>query len=156
MPVSAPAEYSHGPEPAEIFRDHARRDAAAAIHSNTVSPSEELVTRREADERAYRHERIGQNRGFGVGLALAAYEHFKHRRREKKAAKAHREQIRKLQKIQENQAWVTKEQTQRQAETTRQLQSAEARLVVAERRPQFQPLAPAEVARLAERQAREQ
>ncbi|HEY4160656.1 MAG TPA: hypothetical protein VGM08_01205 [Candidatus Saccharimonadales bacterium] len=155
VPVAA-AERAGQPEPAEVFREYARRDAETAGYAQAVSPAEPLVTRREANEQAYYAERTGQNRGLVTGLLVGgAYVHFKDKRREKKTAKAHQEQVRKLQDAQEAQTWAAKEQTQKQTETVRQLESVEARLAAAEKRPQFQSLPPAEAARLAEQQRRE-
>jgi len=157
VPVANATEQARQSEPAEVFHEYVRRDAEAAGYARAVSPAEPMVTSREANEQAYYAERTGQNRGLVTGLLVGgAYEHFKHKRREKKTTKEHQEQVRKLQDAQEAQTWAAKEQIQRQGETTRQLQSVEARLAAAEQRPQFQPLPPAEAARMAERQAKEQ
>jgi len=105
-----------------------RRGAARAV---ATPPA--VVTRRELDNAVHDAYRDGQRRGVGFGLLVAGYEHFKHKRREKKAEKRYQAQGKKLEKTQQEHRFALEEQQRQRNVVERRLSSAERQLHGAER-----------------------
>ncbi|HSX16324.1 MAG TPA: hypothetical protein VLF40_06035 [Candidatus Saccharimonadales bacterium] len=118
-------------EPAEAYRRYAMRQAAQA---NQLLQAQG-VTKEELDDAIYRATKSGLGRGLATGLLVGgAYEHFKHKRREKKAAKNQREQTKKAERLQQDQNFTIQEQARQYAEATTRLGGTERRLSQAEQR----------------------
>jgi hypothetical protein len=89
-----------------------------------TAPAERLVTKREMDDA------VQSARGAGLGLALlvGGYEHFKHKRREKRQEKKYQQLDRRLQQAREGYQFTAAEQSRKQDLIEYQLHAAERRL----------------------------
>jgi hypothetical protein len=104
-PPRPPAELLQ-PRPEDIYAP-----APAPNVTPTVLGSEQLVTKKEAEDAAYYAARAGQNRGLVTGLLVGgAYEHFKHKRREKRAQKRFKQQGKQLKEARQNYTFGLQEQ----------------------------------------------
>ena len=127
------ATYGGHPEPAAVFRHYAEQDALAhqavdAPPGGIMPNGERLLTEREAEEQAMYAQRRGVGSGVASGLVLGWWLRGRRaKRREKRAAKKHKAEVRKLEKAQESQRWVAEAQGEKQAETERKLQYMERR-----------------------------
>jgi len=135
-PAVPPAAETHQEperlEPAEAYRRYAQRQAAEAA---IVLQQEQGVSKEELDDAIYRATKTGLGRGLATGLLVGgAYEHFKHKRREKKAAKNQREQTKKAERLQRDQNFTIQEQSRQYAEATTRLAGTERRLTETEQR----------------------
>lgn len=106
-PPRSPSELLQ-PRPEDIYT---QPDFSAADTAPTTFGGEQLVTKKEADDAAYYAARAGQNRGLVTGLLVGgAYEHFKHKRREKRQAKRFRQQSKQLEAARQDYAFGLQEQ----------------------------------------------
>lgn len=93
--VLAPAETSLGSGGAAKYESGAPKDAA---------------THKELDDAIYRATKSGQDRGVVAGLLVGGgFEHWRHRRREKKQAEALQQQSEEVQEIRAQQDWQRRE-----------------------------------------------
>jgi hypothetical protein len=121
------------PEPIQSETEMAARPHAAR---RGTSGEALVATQQDVDDAVYYATKTGQQRGLVTGLLVGgAYEHFKHRRREKKAAKRFKQQGKQLEQAKEDFKFKSQEQEQRQAETNRKLASTERRLDGVEKQP---------------------
>jgi len=123
-------------EPAEAYRMYMERevgDRPSGAHPTTYQ--EEMVTRRSAEDAEYLAAKHAQRSALFTGLFVGAlYEHFKHRRRERRDDKRAKDKNRQFQQFRRDQRFYGEEQVKRQAESQRKLESAEDRLASTERR----------------------
>lgn len=124
------AEADSRPEPAQVYREYMQRQAAS--HQ---AATERGVTKKELDDAVYYATKAGQNRGVLTGLLVGgAYEHFKHKRREKKAEKRTKAKIKQLEAARRDYRFNLQNQERRQVVTEARLSAAEHRFTVAEKR----------------------
>ncbi|HSX06328.1 MAG TPA: hypothetical protein VLG92_01245 [Candidatus Saccharimonadia bacterium] len=125
----------------------AHNDGAYDIH---LSPSEVVprlaveaestVTKEDLDDAVYYATKAGQNRGVATGLLVGAgYEHFKHKKREKKAEKRHQTQVRQFETAEKAASIRSEEQERQKNELERRLNVTEHKLSDVEERFQKQP-----------------
>lgn len=101
--VTEPPELSTLPAPIRAAEFASPAEAAVGTPERSDA---NYATKRELEDAVYTATREGQNRGVLAGLiAGGAYEHFKHKRREKRQAKRMKQQARELDKLQEQQGW---------------------------------------------------
>ncbi len=113
--------------------------APAEIVNHRAVEAEDRVTKEELDDAVYYATKAGQNRGVAAGLLVGAgYEHFKHKRREKKAEEEYRAQTKQFKKAEQTSKIHAEEQEQRNNELERRLQTAEPAIGEVEGRPQKQ------------------
>ena len=119
-------------EPGGAYNAYAQYQAAARY---TPEQASKVATKEDVDDAVYAATRTGLGRGLATGLVVGgAYEHYKHKRRERKAARRFKDQGRQLEKAQENQRFYFNEQDRRQFENDRRLAAAENRFTDATRR----------------------
>lgn len=139
-PESPVAQADPRPEPAQIYREYMEREAA----TQQTGP-ERGVTKEELDDALYYTTKHAQNRGLLTGLLVGgAYEHFKHKRREKKAEKRAKAQDKRLETARRDYTFSIQEQERQRAELNARLSTAERRVTVAENRLTERPLVPSE------------
>jgi hypothetical protein len=94
-----------------------------------ANPSEALVSPKALEAAAYQAQRDGVRRGLVTGLlAGGLYEHFKHRRREKRKDKTMQERVKKLERARESYTFTSGEQLKKQDRTEHQLRQVEQKL----------------------------
>ncbi len=99
------------------------------------SQTEQVISKADFDDAIYRATKTGQNRGVAAGLlAGAGYEHFKHKRREKRVAKKHQETTKKLAEARKSLAFTTEQQVKQRAEYTAQADDSNKQLTETQRR----------------------
>jgi hypothetical protein len=122
--------------PDEPVQTETATEMTAGSHASPRGASgEELVaTQQDVEDAIYYATKSGQQRGLVTGLFVGGlYEHFKHRRREKKAEKRFKQQGKQLEQAKEDFKYKSQEQEQRQSETSRKLVMAERRIDGAEK-----------------------
>lgn len=93
-----------------------------------VSGGEQVATKQDVEDAVYYATKAGQQRGLVAGLIVGGgYEHFKHRRREKKAEKRFKKQSQQLEEARQHYNFGLQEQDRRQTEATARLNAAERR-----------------------------
>jgi len=138
MPVSSE---SIRPEPAQVYREYMQREAA----TRQAVSSEHVATKQDMEDALYYATKTGQNRGVVTGLLVGgAYEHFKHKRREKRANKRFQTQGKQLEAARQSYNFGLQEHARQQAETTARFNVAERRFESAEQRFQNQNRSAAE------------
>ena len=131
------------PEPAQVYRAYMQHEAA----TRQVQAEQPGISKEELDDAVYRATKYGQNRGLLTGLLVGgAYEHFKHKRREKKAEKRAKEQRKQLESARRDYRFGLEEQERQRAELGVRLGATERRVTTAERRLAEQQLTPQEMA----------
>jgi hypothetical protein len=99
------------------------------------SQTEQVINKADFEDAIYRATKTGQNRGVAAGLlAGAGYEHFKHKRREKRVAKKHQETTKKLAEARKSLAFTTEQQVKQRAEYTTQADDSSKQLAETQRR----------------------
>lgn len=140
-------EATNRPEPAQVYREYMQREAAR----RTAQPE---VTKEELDDAVYQATRIGQIKGVFAGImAGGLYEHFKHKRREKKT----KAKIEQLEAARRDYRFNLQNQEQQRTAVEARLGAAERRVTMAEKRLAEQQLTQTEaIAQLAAQQQSEQ
>jgi hypothetical protein len=101
--------------------------------ARVVPDAERVATKQDVEDAVYYATKAGQQRGLVTGLLVAgAYEHFKHRRREKKSEKRFKKQGKQLEAARQDYNFGLQEQERRQTEATTRLSAAERRFTGAE------------------------
>jgi len=118
------------PNPRDVYYQYAA--PASPNMPNTVSSpataAEGGVTKQELNDAIYHATKVGQNRGVATGLLVGAgYEHFKHKKREKKAEKEHQAQTKQFKKTERANEIYAEEHERRENELRRRLQTVENR-----------------------------
>ncbi|HSX43583.1 MAG TPA: hypothetical protein VLF59_05890 [Candidatus Saccharimonadales bacterium] len=94
----------------------------------TASGKEQPVTKRDMEDAVYTATRAGVGRGLVTGLLVGgAYEHLKHKRREKKQNKKMERQNKRLEQARSQYQFATAQQHLREAATEHQMNAAERR-----------------------------
>jgi hypothetical protein len=120
-------------EPAEAYRMYMEREAAD--RPGPVSSSEDMISRRYAEDAEYYAAKNAQRSALFTGLFVGALvEHIRHKRRERKAEKRFKTQGRQLQQVRQDQHFFLEGQAKQQAENQRKLVSAESQLANTEKR----------------------
>jgi len=131
-----------GPRSSEDTADtHDQPVHAAAIpalpvipHIPGANPTELMVSQRDLEAVAHQARQAGASRGLVTGLLVGgAYEHIKHRRRAKRKEKTMKEQIKKIQKLEEareSYTFTSEEQLKKQSRTEAKLQQLQRKLSV--------------------------
>lgn len=119
-PVGVPS-----PEPAQIYREYAQRQAETTA---AVSAGEQTATKQDVEDAMYQATKAGQNRGVLTGLLVGGgYEHFKHKRREKRAGKRFKKQSQQVEQTRTDQHFFYAEQRKDQANNERQFAAIDKR-----------------------------
>ncbi len=109
--------------------------------------NEQWVSRRDHNRAVRRANEEGKGNGLAVGLLFAMYEHFKHRRNEKRLTKEVAQGVKKQQRSEENARFAANEharqETLTQAELRRTQQQVE-RLAAEKASPKLEQVQPAE------------
>jgi hypothetical protein len=136
--------YNAQPEVAYLQHQTSVDGASHVMPSPNVAPqtpylrpnqAEQVVSKADFDDAIYRATKTGQNRGVAAGLlAGAGYEHFKHKRREKRVAKKHQETTKKLTEARKSLAFTAEQQAKQRAEYTAQADDSSRQLAETERR----------------------
>lgn len=122
VPVPATEVVAENPE---IIQPFTGRQYNVAPY---VQNGEQVATKQDVEDAIYYATKSGQQRGLVAGLLVGAgYEHFKHRRREKKAEKRFKKQGRQLEEARQDYHFGQQEQERRQTEATARLTAAEHR-----------------------------
>jgi hypothetical protein len=127
----------------------AENNVANIASAPQSAQAERPATKTDVDDAVYRATKSGQNRGVVTGLLVGAgYEHFKHKRREKRTEKRHQETTKKLSEARKSYAFGTEQQIKQRAEyvaqtaeSNQQLAASEKRLTALERQRQVHPVA---------------
>jgi hypothetical protein len=107
----------------------------AAPNAMPVNRAEQPATKGDVEAMAYRAERAGRNRGLVTGLLVGGgYEHFKHKRRERRQEKRLQSQTKQLEVARQNYQVGLQEQASRQTEAMRQQEFVERRVDSVEQR----------------------
>jgi hypothetical protein len=139
-----PAGYFEAPEPkqpeqspapvtGEILQSqpavlHSAYEQAVPGPAPVATNGEHLATKQDVEDAVYYATKNGMQRGLVTGLFVGGlYEHFKHRRREKKAEKRYQKQSKQLEEARQNYTFGLQEQERQQSEASRQLKTAERR-----------------------------
>jgi hypothetical protein len=102
---------------------------------NPVVPSANVLTQKDLDEAEYYGRKAGIAQGVLTGAVVAgAYEHFKHKRREKRTQKRFNEQSKQLKKTNESQTFDLAEQAKQNADLNRRLAATERHTAYTEKR----------------------
>jgi hypothetical protein len=119
-------------EPAEAYRRYVESEPNDQTISSVPS-GEAMVTKREAEDAAYYAARGAQGSALATGLFVgAAFEHFRHKRRERRAEKRYKEQGRQMRKDSKSQKLYNNEQERRYTETERKLTTVQNTLTASE------------------------
>jgi len=133
------------PEPTALDTYPPVAAAMETVPAAVVEPA----TKQDLEDALYRATRTGEHRGALSGLMVGgAYEHFKHKHREKQTKKRFHEQAKQQTATREIEHFAFAEQAQRNAEQSRRLTTVEQRLEMAAQ-PEKLPVKAAE-AKLAE------
>jgi hypothetical protein len=117
---------------AQARADYEYNNSFAAAATEHTAPG---VTKEELNDAVYRATKQGQNRGVLAGLvAGGTYEHFKHKRREKRMERRFAKQTQQLERAAAVNAANLQEQTVQREQVERQLQEIN-RLPKVEQRP---------------------
>jgi len=137
----------------------AMEDSGSVVYASAMPPlaprmamaaAEQLVTKRELDSAVTDAENSGASRGLLTGLIVGgAYEHFKHKRREKRQEKKHQQVTKKLEQARADYQFAAAEQTRKQDITEHQLHIAERRLAESQQTGFGIPPRPEDLARTA-------
>ncbi|TAH36695.1 hypothetical protein EYC59_00770 [Candidatus Saccharibacteria bacterium] len=112
-----------------------------AAPTKNVVDKDKYVTVEEYDEGVYQATKQGQRKGVLAGLTVAGYEHFKHRRRERKLKKELQVQGKAAANTEKQQYFEAAEQKKLLNEKERQLKEMQA-AAARQPRPESQPVAP--------------
>ncbi len=111
-------------DPARIYREHIEREAQAAPVSfaGGVSPSEQVVTKREHNNALYRAEKTGQNRGVAAGLVAGWWlgRRFLRKKMTREFAAKTKEQDKKINQTETTLHFSQEEQAKQRSEIERQ------------------------------------
>ena len=117
-------EYAQ-PRPEDIYQH-------PALNPNIIGATageEKVATKQELDDARYYARRAGQNSGLATGLFVGGlYEHFKHKRREKKAEKRFKAQTKELERERKDNYFNQQQQEKQKNEYERQYNALEKRL----------------------------
>jgi hypothetical protein len=92
-------------------------------------PTGEVFSRQDMEDAVYGATKAGVSRGAATGLLVGGvYEHFKHKRREKKQEKRMHEQAKRLEEARQEYRFAAAQQELRQSATERALQASERQL----------------------------
>ncbi|MEJ0072895.1 MAG: hypothetical protein WDN27_02285 [Candidatus Saccharibacteria bacterium] len=128
------------PLPAEIHYGQTDPNRVTAL---SMVPAEQLVTKRQLEDELYYAQKSGLQQGLIAGaVAGGAYEHFKHKRREKKQAKRFDAQAKQLENTTKEYGFAVQEQTRQNAEHGRQIAGLKSELA---QRPSPEKLMPQRV-----------
>jgi len=132
-----PSRHIIGDEtPSAIQREYIYESGYSATAETTTprnSSNEDGVTKAELNDTIYRATKAGQNKGVVTGLLVGAgYEHFKHKKIEKKNEKRYEAQAKQTKKDQQANRIHAEEQDRRRNELEDRLYATERRLGDAE------------------------
>ena len=122
--ATQPAAERIVPKPEDIYQQHVYQQGQEVV----AGPSgERVATKQDVEDAIYYATKDGQRRGVVAGaLFFGGYEHFKHRRREKRMVKEAKAQTRKFEHVQEDTRWRLREQASKQSQLERELQAQAA------------------------------
>jgi len=130
QPAEAPvATYAEVlPPEQEIYTNPNERPATKSDLGPYGPYGEGPATKRAVEDAIYYATKSGQQRGLVTGLfAGGLYEHFKHRRREKKAEKRFNKQSKQHEAVEQNYKFGQQEQERQKSESNRELAASEKR-----------------------------
>jgi hypothetical protein len=137
-PRNRPTASSEGsPEPHPIVyesifprsEDIYERSDVLPSPRNQASVVEQGATKKDVEKAVYYAAKAGQNRGLLTGLLVfGGYEHFKHKRRERRQEKRFQKQAKQLETVGQDLDFNQREQAQTRGEANRRFASVEKRL----------------------------
>lgn len=112
------------PSPEDVYQQSTAEQTFAPLAAGAERPA----TKQEVEDALYYAEKSGQNRGLLTGLFVAgAYEHFKHKRREKRQERRFKKQSKQFDQTRKDQHFYFTEQTKQQVNTEQRFAAAEKR-----------------------------
>lgn len=137
--AAAPVPHPNNPNSPFLFPAYNHNVVAAASAANVQTGP----TQTDVEDAAYYAHKAGIRKGLGTGLLVGgAYEHFKHKRREKRAAKQFEQEAKKLEKQNENLQFNVGEQAKQNTKLKEQVHETERQLSDAQEQTPEQTSAP--------------
>ncbi len=121
--------------PAAYYNQQQMPNNANVLPTNPHNPNQPVFSKQDVEDAMYGAAKSAQSRGVLTGLLVGgAYEHFKHKRREKRQNKRFKQQAQKLEQTNSNLQFNQQEQAKQQAVQSSRLATAESRYLASEKR----------------------
>jgi hypothetical protein len=134
VPPFVPPHSVYPGVPPYVAHMYQQQNIQPPLVTRQSAPAEQMVTKQELEDAEYYAEKRGLSRGVSTGVALALYEHFKHRKREKVARKEIKATNKKLNDTTKRYDFERREQANRQVRMEAQFKTEQQRAQTAEQR----------------------